>query len=349
MQFNFGSVVVAILSLLITAWIVEKLWSLARAGWKGLVVALIFWLLLNVGYSRFLDAFLDRSKETGDTITTHPATAPIVHGLDSAVEVGAKLLNVTPAVVVVQPQSQVQVTPQAAQVTAAAGAAPTAVPGYETVVSWALKTGTDLDMVAWGVYVRQAITTQPHQSSLPQGWSGTLRGVYGVGGFYKNRFTVEVKSPSGIFWTVSLPDSVSADAMLTSLGTREKNERGLLWRFDGLTEWPPSKETCGACYNRQETQVVLPTQTPTSTPQPGVATNPTPTPVPATAATCTQVTSAGLNIRSGPGTDNRVVGTAAQGDVFQVFEIAAANGWQRIGEGRWISGNTLYVTSVACP
>lgn len=42
------------------------------------------------------------------------------------------------------------------------------------------------------------------------------------------------------------------------------------------------------------------------------------------------------NIRSGPATTYSVVGSAAVGDVYAVYEVRS--GWLRIGRGRWVAG-----------
>jgi|GEM_PF-1260357 uncharacterized protein (TIGR02594 family) len=51
------------------------------------------------------------------------------------------------------------------------------------------------------------------------------------------------------------------------------------------------------------------------------------------------VKAATLNVRSGPGPSNEKIGTIKQGEKVQIFE--EKDGWARIGQGRWVSGEYL--------
>lgn len=75
----------------------------------------------------------------------------------------------------------------------------------------------------------------------------------------------------------------------------------------------------------------------TSAPAP----TPAPTP-PSTGGTWWVASSAGANIRSGPGTNYSVVGGAAQGTKITG---SLSNGWVKIQEGRWIAQATLTTTA----
>ena len=66
----------------------------------------------------------------------------------------------------------------------------------------------------------------------------------------------------------------------------------------------------------------------------------TPTPQPVTKTMYVKVNSS-LNVRSGPSTNNSIVGSLSNGTKVTVYE--ERNGWARIGDGRWVSAQ--YLTS----
>jgi hypothetical protein len=57
-----------------------------------------------------------------------------------------------------------------------------------------------------------------------------------------------------------------------------------------------------------------------------------------------KITATTLNIRSGAGTSNKIVGTAKNGETYTILE--ESNNWGRIASGKWISLNTKYVKKV---
>ncbi|MCB0107568.1 MAG: SH3 domain-containing protein [Caldilineaceae bacterium] len=61
-----------------------------------------------------------------------------------------------------------------------------------------------------------------------------------------------------------------------------------------------------------------------------------------------QVTVARANIRSGPGTNHRVITTAARGETFAIVGINAAKSWYQIvlaeSERGWIAASVVTVT-----
>lgn len=52
------------------------------------------------------------------------------------------------------------------------------------------------------------------------------------------------------------------------------------------------------------------------------------------------ITAKSIHIRSGPGTNNKVIGYAAKGDKLQVLSVK--NGWYSLGGGKYISANAAY-------
>lgn len=55
----------------------------------------------------------------------------------------------------------------------------------------------------------------------------------------------------------------------------------------------------------------------------------------------------GLNVRSGIGTGYRIIRTEPIGTILSVYEVT--NGWYKIGQGEWISGNPAYSKKVVVP
>ena len=53
-----------------------------------------------------------------------------------------------------------------------------------------------------------------------------------------------------------------------------------------------------------------------------------------------EVLAVGLNVRSGIGTGYRIIRTEPKGTILSVYEVT--NGWYKIGQGEWISGNPEY-------
>ncbi len=101
------------------------------------------------------------------------------------------------------------------------------------------------------------------------------------------------------------------------------------------------------------TSTPTPTATPTPTPRPAPTSAPTPV---ATTAPTTAVTPAassfgvvntdGLRVRTGPGTDYRIVGSLQRANVVTIYERkadAAGQQWFRIADGQWVHGGYVDV------
>ncbi|MER8196501.1 SH3 domain-containing protein [Streptomyces microflavus] len=59
-------------------------------------------------------------------------------------------------------------------------------------------------------------------------------------------------------------------------------------------------------------------------------------------------TTAGINIRSGPGTNHTIVGTYSHNQQFW-GKAASSNGWRQVGAARYVTTQyTTQVTSVTC-
>ena len=73
------------------------------------------------------------------------------------------------------------------------------------------------------------------------------------------------------------------------------------------------------------------------------------TTTPTAVSTGTVVCSTGVNVRSGPGTNYGVVGSAYNGQRLSIYETVSVNGsfWGRIGDNRWISLNYVKLDSTA--
>jgi hypothetical protein len=345
---DFTNVLLTIISLFVAFWIMERLWGLARAGWKGVLVGVLFVVFVNVGYEWFQNRFLDNAYGTKQALEGHPITQPLIVVVDTAAQSAAQALNV-------------QVLPYQSTGSPGAGAAPQytvpgAAPQYVVPQGAQPQGGVQYETrttllenapaAAWNAYVRAALERDPGSQSLPKGWQGVLRGTYGAGAATKNKFWVEAKDPAGTIRIVTLSLSSakkSADTVLKAVGAKEKGLPGKTWNFSGEAVWPPSYEACPACYRVEQIQVPLPS--PTSAP-------PSPSESPPTGQaqdTCVKIiNSIGLNVRPGPSTAGDPVDWANYGDVFPILETAA-NGWRRIGEGRWVSGGASYTQQVACP
>ena len=102
--------------------------------------------------------------------------------------------------------------------------------------------------------------------------------------------------------------------------------------------------------------VFQPNPTPAPTPPPTPTPTPTPTPVPTPTPTPTvsayyQVTPAALNIRSGPGTTNPVIGTLLQNAVVGGLALSADGGWIEIRRSDGLIGwcSAAYLTAYSGP
>ncbi|HKR50381.1 MAG TPA: SH3 domain-containing protein [Pseudonocardiaceae bacterium] len=72
-----------------------------------------------------------------------------------------------------------------------------------------------------------------------------------------------------------------------------------------------------------------------------LALNPTPDSAAGESVACTmKVTADVLNVRSGPGTNNRVVGRLAEGDLVPA-DRTVTNGFRQLGSGRWAAQRYL--------
>jgi hypothetical protein len=96
------------------------------------------------------------------------------------------------------------------------------------------------------------------------------------------------------------------------------------------------------------TQAAPPTATPEPTPEP---VTPTPEPSPTAAIISAEVTADGVNLRSAPGTNAGIVGTANQGDRFTVTGRSADGNWLQVccvsDQPAWLSGSYVNLSSPA--